>query len=93
MANRSLGMQTSVGAPAQAIGFWTWEIDEPAFLFGDITNDGRLGDSNAVPASAPDDISLAPGFAIGSLAPDETLTVRFFISRTAIGGLLHADPS
>lgn len=84
------------GAPAGAIAATSWEIDEPGFLFGDIAPHvltGTLDNSNAVPAAAPNDVSLALGFQYGTLTPGAAFTGTFFISPTAINGLKQTDPN
>lgn len=84
-----------VFAPVGALAATSWEIDEPGLVFGDILlnlENGALDGSNGVPSSAPDDVSLALGFSIGSLAPTATLHTVFSISREDIGGLRQIDP-
>jgi hypothetical protein len=73
----------------------TWEIDEPGFLFGDIFDNllvGALDNTNNVTAGLEEDVSLALGFELGSLAAGETWTGLFEISLLNIGGLSHTDP-
>jgi hypothetical protein len=82
-------------APVGATAAGSWEIDEPGFVFGDIFNNlltGTLDNTNAVPFSAPDDVSLALGFGLGTLNPGQTATVTGQIRLTNIGGLSHSDP-
>ena len=82
-------------APSGALAPTSWEIDEPGFLFGDIVDhlfDGELDNSNAVPAGAPDDVSLALGFVLGSLQPGATVDIRMLTSLANIGGLRQTDP-
>jgi len=70
------------GAPAAGL---SWEIDEPEYLFGDIkTNlkNGALDNANGVPASAPDDVSMALAWSF-SLAAGETANVIFHLSTVA----------
>lgn len=84
------------GSPSGAIRASSWEIDEPGFVFGDIYSNllaGFLDSTNAVPSSAPDDVSLALGFALGVLPPGQTVTITAMTSVTAIGGLSQSDPA
>lgn len=78
------------GVPAPGQGF---EIDEPGYLFGDIFSNalaGLLDGQNAVPASAPDDVSMALSFAVGPLAPGQAARFDLLISEDgdALGGFL-----
>lgn len=60
----------------------SWEIDEPGFAFGDIFDNfkaGTLDNSNGVPSTARDDVSMALGWTY-SLAADETATVKFVLT-------------
>lgn len=74
------------GAPAAG---WSWEIDEPGFLFGDIylnflasdSSASALDNSNGVPDSRPDDVSMAMGWSF-NLAPAETALITFSLSTT-----------
>lgn len=64
-------------------------------MFGTILTDlqaGALKNSNSVSSSTPDDVSLALGFDIGSLAVGHTATLTFRIATTDIGVLLQVDP-
>ena len=54
---------------------------------------GTLDNSNAVPATDPNDASLALGFQYGTLTPGARFTGTFFISPTAINGLKQTDPA
>jgi len=84
------------GAPSGATAASSWEIDEPGFLFGDIYDNllaGLLDNTNNVPSSRPEDVSLALGFALGSLGVGETATITALISLSSIGGLSHSDPA
>jgi len=77
-----------VFAPVGAFSAGSWEIDEPGLVFGDILINlaaGALDDLNGVPSSAPDDVSLALGFSVGSLGPGQSLITRFAISESDIG--------
>ncbi|ADE15268.1 protein of unknown function DUF1555 [Nitrosococcus halophilus Nc 4] len=61
----------------------SWEIDEPGFLFGDIFVNlllGTLDNTNAIPQTFPEDVSMALGFDLGNLNPLETITVDIFLS-------------
>ncbi len=88
---------TVLGTPAVGQGY---EIDEPGFLFGDITDNlalGVLDNTNAVPSSAPEDVSMALSFSISELGAGETLDVAILISEdgSSIGplALQQADAS
>ena len=66
------------GAPAAG---QSWEIDEPGFVFGDIYDNitaGSLDNSNGVPASFPDDVSMAMAWGFSGSA-----VVSFLVSETA----------
>jgi hypothetical protein len=61
----------------------SWEIDEPSFVSGDIwqhLNNGILDNTNAVPASSPEDVSIALGFDLGTLNPNDTAIVSLIVS-------------
>lgn len=82
-------------APAGAIAGSSWQIDEPGFLFGTILTDlqtGILKNTNSVPSSSPDDVSLALGFDIGTLENGQTVVLNFRIATADIGGLQQLDP-
>lgn len=67
------------GAPAAG---QSWEIDEPGYLFGDIYDNflaGTLDNSNGVPESAPDDVSVALGWDF-ILGAGETAVVNWFVT-------------
>ncbi len=90
-----IGLSLPPGAPGGAIGAFSWEIDEPGFVFGDIVTNleqGALDNTNDVPSSAPDDVSLALGFSIGSLAPGQRAHLTLQISPDNIAGLHQVDP-
>ena len=81
--------------PAGSIAASSWQIDEPGFLFGTVIQDlqaGVLRNSNFIPSTAPDDVSLALGFAIGTLDPGESATVALRLGTVADGGLSQTDP-
>jgi hypothetical protein len=70
----------TLGALAAGQGF---EIDEPGFLFGDIVDNALaadLDDTNGVPESAPDDVSMALAFVLPSLLPGQTASVALLLS-------------
>lgn len=78
----------------------SWEIDEPGFRLanpGDIFANfgtGSLDGGNGVPATAPDDVSMAMAWDF-LLGAGETATVRFLLSDTAPGSgfyLAQTDP-
>ena len=72
-----------------------WEIDEPGFLFGDIFDNllaGTLDNTNAFDSAPADDVSLALGFDIGTLAESESIIATFEISSTPNSGLRQNDP-
>lgn len=63
-----------------APGGLSWEIDEPGWVYGDIfTNllNGALDNTNGVPIDAPDDVSLAIGWA---LAGTDVATIHWRVS-------------
>ena len=62
----------------------SWEIDEP-YLFGDIYTHllaGSLDNSNGVPSTTPDDVSMAMGGNF-TLASGETAVLTLLLSETA----------
>lgn len=78
-----------------SIAATSWEIDEPGFVFGNITTNllaGTLDNSNGVPSSGPDDTSLALGFFVSQLNPNQTLAATMSISLSDISGLRQVDP-
>ncbi len=91
-----LGLGLPSGAPLGAIAPIGWEIDEPGYVFGDIyTNVAVLGatdESNAVPSSAPDDVSLAYRWSIAELAPGESFTITVQHLTASTLGIAHFDP-
>ncbi len=63
----------------------SWEIDEPGYVFGDIYGNflaGALDNSNGVPASVPDDVSMALGWDF-TLVDTKVASVQFNIGLTA----------
>ena len=77
------------GALAPGQGF---EIDEPGFSFGDIFQNARatsLDGLNAVPESAPEDVSMALAFLITSLGAGQTARFEMLFSEDgdSLGGL------
>jgi len=78
------------------------EIDEPGFVFGDIFDNllrGSLDNTNAIPATFPEDVSLALGFQLGTLLPSEQASIEILLSEDgdSIGRLnlqhFDADPN
>ena len=74
----------------------SWEIDEPGYVFGDIYDNvlaGALDNTNSVPQSMPDDVSIALGWDF-TLAAGQTALISFAVGQTAPGGfyLQHTDP-
>lgn len=77
----------------------TWEIDEPGFSSnpGDIFDhflNRSLDNQNAIPASAPDDVSLAMAWNF-DLSPGESATLQFSVDTQAPTSgfyLTHTDP-
>lgn len=62
----------------------SWEIDEPGFVDGDISNNfsnAALDNSNAVTSDSVDNVSMALGWN-STLAVDEHVRVKFYISET-----------
>ena len=82
------------GAPSAG---QSWEIDEPGAVFGDIFVNflaSTLDNSNGVPSSSPDDVSMALGYDF-TLGAGETALVNFLVGETAPSGgffLSHTDP-
>lgn len=73
-------------APGQS-----FEVDEPGFAFGDIFDNARaaqLDGTNAVPSSAPEDVSMALAFTILNLAPGQTARFELMLSEDgdSLGG-------
>lgn len=62
----------------------SWEIDEPGIVYGDIYANlvaGALDNSNGVPSSAPDDVSMALGWDF-ILSSGQTATISYLVSLT-----------
>jgi hypothetical protein len=62
----------------------SWEIDEPGYFFGDIydhfsDSSLSLDNSNNVPGTAPDDVSMAMGW-LFDLSADQTAAITFLLS-------------
>lgn len=74
----------------------SWEIDEPGYSFGDIyTNfsSGSLDNSNGVPSTSPDDVSMAMGWGF-TLNPGETASINLVLGTALPSGfyLAQTDP-
>lgn len=75
----------------------SWEIDEPGYVFGDIYDNvaaGTLDNSNGVPDTAPDDVSMALGWNF-TLLDAKVASVQFNVGPTAPGSgfyLQQTDP-
>jgi hypothetical protein len=75
----------ATGTPAAG---QSWEIDEPGIVFGDIYNNFKLGaldDSNALPAGAEDDVSMAMGWSF-VLGAGQQAVIDFSVSPNAPSG-------
>jgi hypothetical protein len=75
-----------------------WQIDEPGFLQGQVMANllgGTLSNSNAIPATAPDDVSMALGFDLGRIRSGEQITINVMVSEngasTGTLALVHHD--
>ena len=71
---------TVFGSPAAGQAY---EVDEPGVLFGDIRDNidaGVLDGANAVPVSAPEDVSMAMSFALSELAAGGIFEVAILVS-------------
>ena len=63
----------------------SWEIDEPGWSYGNIRANfaaSSLDNSNGVPESFPDDVSMALGWSF-TLEAGYTATISFLVSETA----------
>ncbi len=74
----------------------SWEIDEPGYTYGDIwlnyTN-ASLDNSNGVPSSAPDDVSMALHWKDIALAANEQIIFRLSTVAPSTGFyLVQTDP-
>lgn len=84
----------AIGTPSAG---QSWEIDEPGFVFGDIFANflaSALDNTNGVPDTAPDDVSMALGWDF-TLAADEIASITFLVSETEpVSGfyLAQTDP-
>lgn len=66
----------------------SWEIDEPGYGYGNIYANfeaGTLDNTNGVPLSAPDDVSMAMGWNF-NLDADETAIITMTLSTTQPAG-------
>jgi hypothetical protein len=83
------------GAPAAG---QSWEIDEPGYVYGDIFGNvvnNTLDNSNGVPGTAPDDVSMAIGwnFYIPDNVSVATITFNLSMSPPPPGFyLIQSDP-
>jgi hypothetical protein len=62
-----------------------WQIDEPGFKGGSLYHNllfGALSNSNSIPQGNPNDVAMALGFTLGTLAPGQFNIVRVMISET-----------
>jgi len=69
---------TVAGSPGAGV---SWEIDEPGWVFGNIYDNfiaGALDNSNGVPSTAPDDVSMALAWSF-VLAADEVGQARYSV--------------
>jgi len=75
----------------------SWEIDEPGYVFGNIYDNftvGALDNSNGVPSSAPEDVSMALGWNF-ILGAGETAYLNLLLSTNAPTSgfyLVQTDP-
>ena len=81
------------GTPASG---QSWQIDEPGYVFGTIWNNvqaGILSNTNSVPDTAPDDVSMALGWDF-TLKSYQTAVITLNIGQTEPTGfyLSHTDP-
>jgi len=85
-----------VHGAAPSTGGWSWEIDEPGFVFGDIYDNflaHSLDNSNGVPSTLPDDVSMAVGHTANYLgAYNVTYTMTLSATETAGWWLQQYDP-
>ncbi|MBN1124565.1 MAG: PEP-CTERM sorting domain-containing protein [Sedimentisphaerales bacterium] len=85
----------AIGSPASD---QSWEIDEPGYFFGDIYDNvisGSLDNTNSVPNTDPDDVSMALGWNF-NVPIGETWNVIFKTSLYAPTSgfyLKHTDPA
>lgn len=90
-----LGLGLPVGAPLGAVAPVGWEIDEPGYVFGDIYENvaflGTVDNTNAVPSSDPDDVSLAFRWSLASLAPGESFSITIQHLTALTLGIGHFD--
>lgn len=78
------------GAPSDAIGWTSFQIDEPGFTTGTILDNilnGYLDNTNHVPPGTENDVALALGIYIGTLEPGQSFAATYEISDQDIGGL------
>lgn len=71
----------------------SWEIDEPGYVFGNIHDNflaGTLDNLNNVPATAPDDVSMALGWNFSLLA-GETATITYLLSDSTRPGGFYLE--
>jgi hypothetical protein len=65
-----------------------WQVDEPGYKNGNLVRDiflGALNNSNAIPATAPNDVASSLGFPLGNLSPGMDATVLFQITENGNG--------
>jgi len=76
----------------------SWEIDEPGWVYGDIYTNLQahaLDNSNGVPSSAPDDVSMALAWKFNAAAGDKAW-IKFTVSPNAPASgfyLQQTDPN
>ncbi|MCL2873131.1 MAG: putative Ig domain-containing protein, partial [Betaproteobacteria bacterium] len=84
----------ALSAPAGYIAADRWEIGEPGYLTGDLlprAAEGNLNNVTTLTAANLDDAAMALSLPIGTLEPDQTLTVTATLSATGIAGLKQID--
>lgn len=68
---------TILGAPISQ----TFQADDPTFgTIGVNLANGTLSNTNNVPSTSPNDVSLALGFSVGTLLPGESVSALIFLS-------------
>jgi len=88
------GELIALSAPADHIAADRWEIGEPGYLTGDLltrATQGNLQNLSSLSATNLDDTAMALSLPIGTLEPDQTLTVTATLTATGAAGLRQID--
>jgi uncharacterized repeat protein (TIGR01451 family) len=88
------GELIALSAPVDHIAADKWEIGEPGYLTGDLllrASQGNLNNASTLSAANPDDAAMALSLPIGTLEPNQSLTVTATLAAIGTAGLKQID--